>query len=191
MAAEGGGGGRGGAGLVSPLRGGGGSSGSGLAAALALHASPGGGLGVRAVPISRAEKEQATQDLSHLTSSWSRHVLNYLAMDKAHARVIDSAETRARSEMIDLANKERRRVTATVNERNRSMGGPPLEGSGTLPPAMERTGPLTARQERADDEFRKALDHPDRVDEDKMRVVPVPAAESRRFESWYKMRGLG
>jgi len=184
MAAQSGGG---GGGLVSPMRG----SGSGLSAAMALHSPPSGARGVRAVPISRAEKDMASSDLGHLTSAWSRHVLNYLAMDKAHAKVVDSAETRARSEMIDLANKERRRVTVTLNERNKTMGGAPLEGGGKLPPAMERTGPLTARQERADSEFRSAMEHPERVDEDKLRVVPVPPAESRRFESWYKMRGLG
>jgi hypothetical protein len=182
MAAESGGGGG-----ATPLRG----SGSGLSAVLALHSPVSGATGVRAVPISRAEKDQAAQDLTHLTSSWSRHVLNYLAMDKAHAAVIDSAETRARGEMIDLANKERRRVTATLGARRETMGASPLAGGGKLSPAMERTGPLTARQERADAEFRQALDHPERVDEDKLRVVPVPAAESRRFEAWYKMRGLG
>jgi hypothetical protein len=55
---------------------------------------------------------------------------------------------------------------------------------------LERTGPLNARQQAADQDYRAALAAPDMVDEDKLRNLPVPDPDSRRFESWVRMRGL-
>jgi hypothetical protein len=168
-------------GLQSPLRAGA-ASGGGLSAALKLHSPRDFSHSVLPRSISDSQKREAEQALGSMPTMWSRHVLNYLASNKALAKVQDAALTRRQSTQVDLLNAERRRQVAN----GRAGGG----GGGGAAGTLERTGPLTVNQDAADSEFRRALAAPEMVDEAKLRNEPVPDPDSRRFESWVRMRGL-
>ena len=180
-AGGGGGSGSGSGGLASPLRAST-ASGGGLAAALKLHSPRDFSHTVLPRSISDSEKKAAERDLSSMPTMWTRHVLNYLAANKARAKIEDAALTRQLSKRVDMANAERRRQ----GPRGGGGGG----GGGGPLATLEKTNSITARQNAADDEFRAALAAPDMVDEAKLRNEPVPDPSSRRFESWVRMRGL-
>ncbi len=154
-------------------------SGGGMAAALQLHSPRDFSHSVLPRTISSVDKRAAEQSLSSMPVMWTRHVLNYLAANKARAKVQDAALTVKLGATLDMRNAERRRQMAA----GRGGGGP---GGGTT----ERLGVLTVRQDAADTDYRRALEAPEQIDEHKLRSEPVPDADSRRFESWVRMRGL-
>ena len=174
-------GGRGRGGGISPHAGG---SSGGLSALLMKHTDASfDSSKLRAISLSGPERDRAAKDLGSLTTAWARHSMNYLAMNKERAMVMDAVETARFSGEVDVAAADRRRQTAAINELK--MTGRSSAGGGThrCLPALERSGRVTQRGDAADSIFRKALLDPLAIDEDKLRLEPPPNADSMRFVS--------
>jgi ankyrin repeat protein len=133
------------------------------------------------VPLSAMERERASKDLNALTSAWNRHSMNYLAMNKERAKVIDAIETVRVSGASDMIEAERRRQTVAINER--ALTGRSGGGTSRSLPVIERTGRVTTRSNAAEATYRAALADPNTIDEDKLRLEPPPNADSMRFVS--------
>jgi len=154
--------------FASPIRGG---SGAGMAAALALHAPKDFTEGIVTRSISKADKNSAANDLTQLSTAWSRHVLNWLGGAKKEAKLLDA---KVRKEYM---------VAKRQEEKNKRLGFQKrVSGVGNES--------LSLHQDHADAELRLALQDPEMVDERKLIAAPPPDPSSQRFESWVKMRGL-
>lgn len=153
-------------------------------------------------PLSTADRVKTQHDLQGLSTSWSRHVLDYINAQHKTAKVVDNTRSRLALEHSNLASSARMRHDHLQEQRNQGLRTGGLGETFSIPD-KERTMAGTASnaanmlrspkvagssEKMVSDLYRKVVTNPTAVDETTMRLEPPPNPDSGRFEAWARMR---